>query len=118
MIRPGYENFWMYIRTSSSAFNVYATRSRLPRDSLYASTKMRKVALPSAIWRCCGRRHQAYSELLKPFGLDAGSRFWDGRLSVIVEDIDELEGWADCRQAYGKGLVMARTQIIGSRRVP
>ena len=38
-----------------------------------------------------GTKH--YSELLKPFGLDARDpKFWDGGLSVIAGMIDELEG--------------------------
>ena len=38
-----------------------------------------------------GTKH--YSELLKPFGLDAKDpKFWDGGLSVIAGMIDELEG--------------------------
>jgi oligoendopeptidase F len=37
-----------------------------------------------------GTKH--YSELLKPFGLDARDpEFWDGGLSVIAGMIDELE---------------------------
>ena len=37
-----------------------------------------------------GTKH--YSELLKPFGLDAKDpKFWDGGLSVIAGMIDELE---------------------------
>ena len=37
-----------------------------------------------------GTKH--YSELLKPFGLDARDpKFWDGGLSVIASMIDELE---------------------------
>ena len=37
-----------------------------------------------------GTKH--YSELLKPFGLDARDpKFWDGGLSVIAGMIDELE---------------------------
>ena len=37
-----------------------------------------------------GTKH--YSELLKPFGLDAKDpTFWDGGLSVIAGMIDELE---------------------------
>ena len=37
-----------------------------------------------------GTRH--YSELLRPFGLDAkDQKFWDGGLSVIAGMIDELE---------------------------
>ena len=38
-----------------------------------------------------GTKH--YSELLKPFGLDAKDpKFWEGGLSVIAGMIDELEG--------------------------
>ena len=37
-----------------------------------------------------GTKH--YSELLRPFGLDAKDpKFWDGGLSVIAGMIDELE---------------------------
>jgi oligoendopeptidase F len=38
-----------------------------------------------------GTKH--YSELLRPFGLDAKDpKFWEGGLSVIAGMIDELEG--------------------------
>jgi len=62
-------------------------------NSLYAVYENASEVLPSAIWRCWaagGTKH--YSELLKPFGLDAKDpEFWDGGLSVIAGMIDELE---------------------------
>ncbi|MGJ5049620.1 M3 family oligoendopeptidase [Bradyrhizobium oligotrophicum] len=94
-IKPGYENFWMYIpHFIHSPFYVYAYAfGDCLVNSLYAVYEHaadgfaeRYLAMLSA----GGTKH--YSELLAPFGLDAKDpRFWDGGLSVIAGMIDELE---------------------------
>ena len=94
-IRPGYEGFWMYIpHFIHSPFYVYAYAfGDCLVNSLYAVYENaadgfaeRYLAMLSA----GGTKH--YSELLKPFGLDAKDpKFWDGGLSVIAGMIDELE---------------------------
>jgi oligoendopeptidase F len=94
-IRPGYENFWMYIpHFIHSPFYVYAYAfGDCLVNSLYA---VYENALEGFAERYLdmlaagGTKH--YSELLKPFGLDAKDpKFWDGGLSVISGMIDELE---------------------------
>src|ERR1700731_68874 len=95
-IRPGYEKFWMYIpHFIHSPFYVYAYAfGDCLVNALYAVYENaadgfaeRYLAMLSA----GGTKH--YSELLKPFGLDAKDpKFWDGGLSVISGMIDELEG--------------------------
>ena len=53
-------------------------------------TPSRRVILGVGVFAAGGTKH--YSELLKPFGLDAKDpKFWDGGLSVISGMIDELE---------------------------
>ncbi|CCD99234.1 M3 family oligoendopeptidase [Bradyrhizobium sp. STM 3809] len=94
-IKPGYENFWMYIpHFIHSPFYVYAYAfGDCLVNSLYAVYEHaadgfaeRYLAMLSA----GGTKH--YSELLRPFGLDAKDpKFWDGGLSVIAGMIDELE---------------------------
>ena len=94
-IRPGYENFWMYIpHFIHSPFYVYAYAfGDCLVNSLYAVYEdaadgfaARYLAMLSA----GGTKH--YSELLAPFGLDAKNpTFWAGGLSVISGMIDELE---------------------------
>ncbi|WP_316179777.1 M3 family oligoendopeptidase [Bradyrhizobium sp. SZCCHNRI1009] len=94
-IKPGYENFWMYIpHFIHSPFYVYAYAfGDCLVNSLYAVYEHaadgfaeRYLAMLSA----GGTKH--YSELLAPFGLDAKDpKFWDGGLSVIAGMIDELE---------------------------
>src|SRR5271165_5023170 len=94
-IRPGYENFWMYIpHFIHSPFYVYAYAfGDCLVNSLYAVYEHaadgfaeRYLAMLSA----GGTKH--YSELLAPFGLDARDPgFWQGGLSVISGMIDELE---------------------------
>ena len=94
-IRPGYENFWMYIpHFIHSPFYVYAYAfGDCLVNSLYAVYEgandgfaARYLAMLSA----GGTKH--YSELLAPFGLDARNpTFWAGGLSVISGMIDELE---------------------------
>src|ERR1700691_404957 len=94
-IRPGYENFWMYIpHFIHSPFYVYAYAfGDCLVNSLYAVYEHaadgfaeRYLAMLSA----GGTKH--HSELLAPFGLDARDpKFWDGGLSVIAGLIEELE---------------------------
>jgi oligoendopeptidase F len=94
-IRPGYENFWMYIpHFIHSPFYVYAYAfGDCLVNSLYAVYENASEGFAErylAMLAAGGTRH--YSELLKPFGLDAKDpEFWDGGLSVIAGMIDELE---------------------------
>ena len=95
-IRPGYENFWMYIpHFIHSPFYVYAYAfGDCLVNSLYAVYENAQSGFAErylAMLAAGGTKH--YSELLKPFGLDARDpKFWDGGLSVIAGMIDELEG--------------------------
>jgi oligoendopeptidase F len=95
-IRPGYENFWMYIpHFIHSPFYVYAYAfGDCLVNSLYAVYENASSGFAErylAMLAAGGTRH--YSELLRPFGLDAKDpKFWDGGLSVIAGMIDELEG--------------------------
>jgi len=94
-IKPGYENFWMYIpHFIHSPFYVYAYAfGDCLVNSLYAVYENASEGFAErylAMLAAGGTRH--YSELLKPFGLDARDpKFWDGGLSVIAGMIDELE---------------------------
>jgi oligoendopeptidase F len=94
-IRPGYENFWMYIpHFIHSPFYVYAYAfGDCLVNSLYAVYENASDGFADrylAMLAAGGTKH--YSELLKPFGLDAKDpKFWDGGLSVIAGMIDELE---------------------------
>jgi oligoendopeptidase F len=94
-IRPGYENFWMYIpHFIHSPFYVYAYAfGDCLVNSLYAVYENAQAGFAErylAMLAAGGTKH--YSELLKPFGLDAKDpKFWDGGLSVIAGMIDELE---------------------------
>jgi len=94
-IRPGYENFWMYIpHFIHSPFYVYAYAfGDCLVNSLYAVYERAQEGFAErylAMLAAGGTKH--YSELLKPFGLDARDpKFWDGGLSVIAGMIDELE---------------------------
>jgi len=94
-IRPGYENFWMYIpHFIHSPFYVYAYAfGDCLVNSLYAVYENASDGFAErylAMLAAGGTKH--YSELLKPFGLDARDpKFWDGGLSVISGMIDELE---------------------------
>jgi oligoendopeptidase F len=94
-IRPGYENFWMYIpHFIHSPFYVYAYAfGDCLVNSLYAVYENASGGFAErylAMLAAGGTKH--YSELLKPFGLDAKDpKFWDGGLSVISGMIDELE---------------------------
>jgi oligoendopeptidase F len=95
-IRPGYENFWMYIpHFIHSPFYVYAYAfGDCLVNSLYAVYENAQSGFAErylAMLAAGGTKH--YSELLAPFGLDARDpKFWDGGLSVIAGMIDELEG--------------------------
>ncbi len=97
-IRPGYENFWMYIpHFIHSPFYVYAYAfGDCMVNSLYAVYENASEGFAErylAMLAAGGTKH--YSELLKPFGLDARDpKFWDGGLSVISGMIDELEEMA------------------------
>ncbi len=97
-IRPGYENFWMYIpHFIHSPFYVYAYAfGDCLVNSLYAVYENASDGFAErylAMLAAGGTKH--YSELLKPFGLDAKDpKFWDGGLSVISGMIDELEEMA------------------------
>jgi oligoendopeptidase F len=94
-IRPGYENFWMYIpHFIHSPFYVYAYAfGDCLVNSLYAVYENAQEGFAErylAMLSAGGTKH--YSELLKPFGLNAKDpKFWDGGLSVIAGMIDELE---------------------------
>ncbi len=94
-IRPGYENFWMYIpHFIHSPFYVYAYAfGDCLVNSLYAVYEHAQDGFAErylAMLAAGGTKH--YSELLLPFGLDAKDpKFWDGGLSVISGMIDELE---------------------------
>src|ERR1700742_1140165 len=94
-IRPGYERFWMYIpHFIHSPFYVYAYAfGDCLVNSLYGAYEHAQSGFAErylAMLSAGGTKH--YSELLKPFGLDAKDpQFWDGGLSVISGMIDELE---------------------------
>ena len=94
-IKPGYENFWMYIpHFIHSPFYVYAYAfGDCLVNSLYAVYEHAAEGFAERyldMLAAGGTKH--YSELLKPFGLDAKDpKFWDGGLSVISGMIDELE---------------------------
>jgi oligoendopeptidase F len=94
-LKQGYETFWTYIpHFIHSPFYVYAYAfGDCLVNSLYAVYERaadgfaeRYLAMLSA----GGTKH--YSDLLKPFGLDARDPgFWQGGLSVIERMIEELE---------------------------
>jgi oligoendopeptidase F len=94
-IKPGYETYWMYIpHFIHSPFYVYAYAfGDCLVNSLYAVYENAAEGFAErylAMLSAGGTKH--YSELLKPFGLDAKDpRFWDGGLSVIEGMISELE---------------------------
>lgn len=95
-IKAGYENYWMYIpHFIHSPFYVYAYAfGDCLVNSLYAVYENAAEGFAErylAMLAAGGTKH--YSELLRPFGLDARDpKFWDGGLSVIAGMIDELEG--------------------------
>ncbi|WP_246505201.1 M3 family oligoendopeptidase [Microvirga antarctica] len=92
---PGYESFWTYIpHFIHSPFYVYAYAfGDCLVNSLYgvyARSNEGFVDKYFALLSAGGTRH--YSELLKPFGLDASdSAFWQIGLSMIEGLIGELE---------------------------
>ena len=94
-IKAGYENFWMYIpHFIHSPFYVYAYAfGDCLVNSLYAVYENASDGFAERyldMLAAGGTKH--YSELLRPFGLDAKDpKFWDGGLSVIAGMIDELE---------------------------
>lgn len=94
-IKPGYETYWMYIpHFIHSPFYVYAYAfGDCLVNSLYAVYEKASAGFAErylAMLAAGGTKH--YSELLKPFGLDAKDpKFWDGGLSVIEALIAELE---------------------------
>jgi len=94
-IRPGYENFWMYIpHFIHSPFYVYAYAfgDCLVNSlyGLYMDAHPGFVAKYFAMLEAGGSKH--HSELLAPFGLNASDPgFWKKGLQVIEGMIDELE---------------------------
>ena len=94
-IKPGYETYWMYIpHFIHSPFYVYAYAfGDCLVNSLYAVYENASEGFAGRyldMLSAGGTKH--YSELLKPFGLDAKDpAFWDGGLSVIESLIAELE---------------------------
>ena len=94
-LSPGYETFWIYIpHFIHSPFYVYAYAfGDCLVNSLYAVYEQAADGFAErylAMLAAGGTKH--YSELLKPFGLDARDpTFWDGGLSVIEGMIEELE---------------------------
>ncbi|WP_424629345.1 M3 family oligoendopeptidase [Bradyrhizobium sp. SYSU BS000235] len=94
-IKPGYETYWMYIpHFIHSPFYVYAYAfGDCLVNSLYAVYEHASEGFAErylAMLSAGGTKH--YSDLLKPFGLDAKDpKFWDGGLSVIENLIAELE---------------------------
>src|ERR1700722_6276035 len=94
-IRPGYENFWVYIpHFIHSPFYVYAYAfGDCLVNSLYAVYEHAAEGFAErylAMLSAGGTKH--HSELLAPFGLDARDpTFWQGGLGVIERMIEELE---------------------------
>jgi oligoendopeptidase F len=94
-IKPGYENFWMYIpHFIHSPFYVYAYAfGDCLVNSLYGlflDAHPGFVAKYFAMLEAGGSKH--HSELLAPFGLSASDpAFWNKGLRVIEGMIDDLE---------------------------
>jgi oligoendopeptidase F len=94
-LKPGYETFWTYIpHFIHSPFYVYAYAfGDCLVNSLYAVYEHAAEGFAErylAMLSAGGTKH--YSELLKPFGLDAHDPgFWQGGLGVIERMIGELE---------------------------
>ena len=92
---PGYETFWAYIpHFIHSPFYVYAYAfGDCLVNSLYGVYQKSEPGFVEkyfALLSAGGSKH--YSELLKPFGLDARDpSFWSIGLSMIEGLIDELE---------------------------
>jgi oligoendopeptidase F len=95
-LKPGYETFWTYIpHFIHSPFYVYAYAfGDCLVNSLYAVYENAAEGFAErylGMLSAGGTKH--YSELLRPFGLDAHDpKFWQGGLSVIERMIEELEG--------------------------
>src|SRR5512141_1195362 len=94
-IRPGYENFWMYIpHFIHSPFYVYAYAfGDCLVNSLYAVYEKADKGFADRyldMLAAGGTKH--HKELLAPFGLDATDpKFWSMGLKVVEGLIDELE---------------------------
>ncbi len=94
-LKPGYETFWAYIpHFIHSPFYVYAYAfGDCLVNSLYAVYEHSAQGFAErylAMLAAGGTKH--YSELLKPFGLDARDpAFWQTGLGVIERMIAELE---------------------------
>jgi oligoendopeptidase F len=94
-LKPGYETFWTYIpHFIHSPFYVYAYAfGDCLVNSLYSVYEHAAEGFAERYLEMLsagGTKH--YSELLKPFGLDARDpKFWQGGLSVIEGLIEELE---------------------------
>jgi oligoendopeptidase F len=94
-LKPGYETFWVYIpHFIHSPFYVYAYAfGDCLVNSLYAVYEHAADGFADrylAMLAAGGTKH--YSELLRPFGLDARDpAFWQGGLGVIERMIGELE---------------------------
>lgn len=94
-LKPGYEVFWTYIpHFINSPFYVYAYAfGDCLVNSLYG---LYQDAHPGFVGKYFdllkAGGSKDYTDLLKPFGLDARDpKFWDKGLSVIESMIDELE---------------------------
>jgi oligoendopeptidase F len=94
-LKPGYEVFWSYIPHFIHApFYVYAYAfGDCLVNSLYALYEEAHAGFVEKyldMLKAGGSKH--HTELLVPFGLDAGrAEFWQMGLSVIERMIDELE---------------------------
>jgi oligoendopeptidase F len=94
-LKPGYETFWCYIpHFVHSPFYVYAYAfGDCLVNSLYAVYERAAEGFAErylAMLAAGGTKH--YSELLRPFGLDATDpAFWQQGLRVIEQMIEELE---------------------------
>ncbi|WP_411033445.1 M3 family oligoendopeptidase [Shinella sp. BYT-45] len=94
-ISEGYETYWAYIpHFIHSPFYVYAYAfGDCLVNSLYAVYQQAETGFQAKYFdllKAGGTKH--HSELLKPFGLDAGDpSFWSKGLSMIEGLIDELE---------------------------
>ena len=92
ILRP--VNQWHYGQTDMAALAAAYAFGDCLVNSLYAVYGNASEGFAErylAMLAAGGTKH--YSELLKPFGLDAKDpKFWDGGLSVIAGMIDELEG--------------------------
>ncbi|WP_075291288.1 M3 family oligoendopeptidase [Pararhizobium arenae] len=95
-ISEGYETYWSYIpHFIHSPFYVYAYAfGDCLVNSLYAVYQKAESGFQDKYFellKAGGSKH--YSELLKPFGLDASDpSFWAKGLSMLEGLIDELEG--------------------------